>query len=187
MIPVNIKLPDKGELRDGAKLRGYLKIEVFDNAENMNLISWSEGHNIITNEGLDAILDIMLHADTQITTWYCVMSESDTSPAAGMTYAVPSFTETQAYDGATRPVYDEAAAASQSITNEASKASFTMNATKTLYGAGLVGGGGAPATKGDAAGGGTLFNYGAFGASQPVVDDNVVNLTITISAADDGV
>jgi hypothetical protein len=40
--------------------------------------------------------------------------------------------------------------------------------------------------KGDTAGGGALFNYGLFAASQPVVDNNVVNPTITITAADDG-
>ncbi|MGD9212413.1 MAG: hypothetical protein PVI90_16650 [Desulfobacteraceae bacterium] len=170
-----------------ARLQGHLRIEVFDNAKDMNKISESECKNLITDEGLDALLDIMLHGATQITTWYCVISESDTSPAAGMTYAVPSFTETTAYDESTRPAFNEAASSSQSVTNSANKATFTMNATKTLYGAGLVGGGTDGNTKDDQAGGGTLFNYGEFTASQPVISGNVVNLTITISAADDGV
>ena len=184
-VPIKIKLPDG--LKEGARLRGRLDIEIYDNAENMKLISKSSGHNVVTNEGLDALLDIMLHADTQITTWYCVISETDTAGAAGLTYAVPTFTEWTAYDEATRPAYVEAAASSQSITNSANKAVFTANDTKTLYGAGLVGGGSTPGTKDDQAGGGTLFNYGKFAASQPVVSANVVNLTITISAADDGV
>lgn len=154
---------------------------------NYELIDVLKSHNIITNEGLDAILDIMLHASTQITTWYCVMSETNTSPAAGMTYATPSFTETTAYDEANRPEYNEAAASSQSITNSANKAQFTMNATKTLYGAALVGGGTGASTKGDTAGGGTLLCYALFASSRGVVDDDVVNLTYTVSAADDGV
>jgi len=184
-LPFKIKFPNT--VRDGARLRGHLEIEVYDNKENMNLISKSECHNIVTNEGLDSILNIQLHAATQITTWYCVISETDTEGAANLTYAVPSFTELAAYDEGTRPAYVEAASSSQSVTNSANKAVFTANATKTLYGAGLVGGGSTPGTKSDVAGGGTLFNYGKFAASQPVVDDNVVNLTITITGADDGV
>ena len=185
MKPVEVKLPKL--VRDGAKLRGHLEIEVYDNKENMNLVSRSECHNIVTDEGLDAILNIHLHGTTQIGTWYCVISETDTAGAAELTYAVPTFTEWAAYDEATRPAYNEAASSSQSVTNSANKATFTANATKTLYGAGLVGGGSTPGTKSDVAGGGTLFNYGKFAASQPVVDDNVVNLTITITAADDAV
>ena len=186
-LPIKFNIP-KG-FKSGARMKfGWrADIEVFNNAQEMKLIGESTTGDLVVNEGLDAILDIMFHAATQITTWYCVISETDTSPAAAMTYAVPSFTEWQAYDEATRPEYVEAAASSQSITNSANKAVFTASDTKTLYGAGLIGGGSAATTKGNTAGGGTLFDYGEFAASQPVVDDNVVNLTITISAADDGV
>jgi len=182
---VEIKSPEK--IKEGAKLRGHIVIEVFNNKEEMKLIGRSECHNLIVDEGLNRILDIMLHATTQITAWYCVISESNTTPAAGMTYATPTFTEWQAYDEDTRPEYKEAASSSKSVTNSANKAVFTANATKTLYGAGLVGGGTAPSTKGNTDGGGCLFNFGSFAASQPVVDDNVVNLTVTITSSDDGV
>ena len=149
---------------------------------------WQEHcHNIVTDEGLDSVLDVYFHAATQITTWYCCMSESDTAAAANLTYAVPGYTETEAYDEGTRPAYNEAAASGQSITNSANKAAFTINAAKTLYGASLVGGGTDGDTKGDAAGGGTLCCYAKFGSSRAVVDDDVVNLTYTVTAADDGV
>lgn len=184
-VPITIKVPEG--LKEGARLCGHIKVEVFDNAESMKLLSQSECHNLVTNEGLDSLLNVYLHAATQIATWYCVISETDTAPAAAMTYAVPSFTEWAAYDEATRPEYVEAESTARSTTNSANKAVFTASATKTLYGAGLVGGGSAATTKSNTAGGGTLFNYGAFGASQPVVDDNVVNLTVTITSADDGV
>lgn len=186
-IPIKFRLPKGFRLNDGKKYRNVIILEVFNNADEMKLIGKSECRNIVVNEGLNADLDVMFHAATQITTWYCVIAETNTSPAAGMTYAVPVYTEWAAYDETTRPAYVEAAASGQSITNSANKGVFTANATKTLYGAGLVGGGSTPGTKSDAAGGGTLFNFGLFGASQPVVDDNVVNLTVTISAADDGV
>jgi len=172
------------ETKSRAKLKGRFIVECFRKGK----LLWEEDvGNIITNEGLDAILDVMLHAATQITTWYCTLVETDTAPAAGMTYAVPVYTESTAYDEATRPAYVEAAASSQSITNSANKAVFTIDAAKTMYGASLVGGGGAPTTKADAAGGGTLLCYAKFAASRAVVDDDVINLTYTLSAADDGV
>jgi len=149
-------------------------------------LMWTEEvHNIVTNEGLDHILNVVLHGATQITTWYCTLVESDTAPAAGMTYATPVYTESTAYDEATRPEYEEAAASSQSITNSANKATFTISDTKTMYGASLVGGGTDPTVKGNTAGGGTLLCYAKFASSRSVVDDDVLNLTYTISAADD--
>jgi len=167
-----------------ARIGGKFILECRDKEGRLKWIE--EAHNIITNEGLDALLDIMLHDSTQITTWYCVIVESDTEPAAAMTYATPTYTESTAYDEETRPEYEEAASSSQSITNSANKAQFTMNATKTIYGAALVGGGSVPSTKGNTAGGGTLFCYAKLGSSRSVVDDDVLNLTYTVSAADDG-
>lgn len=168
-------------LSERAKFKGEFWIECFD--RHGNLKWWDKSSNIITNEGLDAILNIMLHASTQITTWYCCLIETNTTPVAGMTYAVPAYTESTAYDEATRPAYVEAAASSQSITNSANKATFTMDATKTIYGASLVGGGSAASTKADTAGGGTLLCYSLFSSSRPVVDDDVINLTYALSAS----
>ncbi len=148
---------------------------------------WAEDvHNLVTNQGLNSILDVYLHAATQITTWYCVIFESDSTPAAGWTYATPTYTELQAYDEETRPVYNEGAASNQSISNSGNKAVFTINASKTLYGAAIVGGGSTPSTKANTDGGGTLLCAARFASSRSVVDDDVCNLTYTISAADDG-
>jgi hypothetical protein len=148
------------------------------------LLSRTWDHNLVTNEGLDAWLDIMLHAATQITTWYVGLVESNTTPAAAMTYAVPTFTESSAYSEGTRQEYVEAAASSQSTTNSASKATFSINATKTIYGAALFGGGSAATTKGDVAGGGTLLNYSKFSASKSVVSGDSVEVTVTFNMAD---
>jgi len=185
-VKAGIRLPEGMQIQEGAKLKGKWEIEVYDNKENMNLISKSEAHNILEDEGLNALLNIMLHGATQITTWYCVMFEDDFTPDGDETYAVPGYTETTAYDEGTRPEYNEAESTAKSTTNSANKAVFTMNAAKTLYGAALVGGGTDASTKGDTAGGGTLLCAGKFAASQPVIDTNVVNLTYTVTSADDG-
>jgi hypothetical protein len=140
--------------------------------------------NVCTDEGLNALLDIMFHGASQITSWYVLIFESDTTPDGDTTYAVPVFTESTAYDEATRPAYGGAAASNKVMTNSASKATFTMNATKTIYGGALVGGGSAPSTKGDVAGGGTLYCASKFGTAKSVVDDDVLKVTVTITAAD---
>jgi len=182
MKEIKVNLPSN--LRSGGKFKGVFEVEVRD--KQGNLLSSSRAENIVTDEGLNAFLNIMLHAATQITTWYCVMFEDNFTPDGDETYAVPGYTEFAAYDEATRPEYEEAESTEESITNSANKAVFTANATKTLYGAALVGGGSDPTVKSNTAGGGTLLCAGKFAASQPVVDDNVVNLTYTVTAADAG-
>jgi len=166
------------------------EVEHLRRKQHGSLFSWdymspvSLDSNICTDEGVNAILDIMFHASTQITTWYVLIFESNTTPAAGTTYAVPVFTESTAYDESTRPEYVEAAASSKSLTNSANKASFTINATKTIYGGALVGGGTDASTKADTAGGGTMFCASLFGASKSVIDDDIIRITITINGAD---
>src|SRR3989304_863724 len=146
----------KTVLKSGVKLRGEF---VFECRDKNGHLKWVERiHNIITNEELNHILNVEFHAATPITTWYMILVETDTTPAAGMTYATPVFTESQAYDETTRPEYVEAAASGLSITNSAHKAVFTINATKTMYGGALVGGGAAASPKGHTAGrGGTAL------------------------------
>ena len=169
------------KVKSGAKFRGRFIVECIRKGK----LIWKEDvSNILTNQGLDHILDVVLHGTTPFSPWYCCLVETDTAPAAGMTYAVPTYTESEAYDEGTRPEYNEAASSSQSITNSANKAVFTINATKTMYGASIV----SFATKGDTAqAGARLLCYAKFAASRSVVDDDVINLTYTLTAADDGV
>jgi len=152
---------------------------------NGKLIWVDETRNIVTTEGLNRILDVMFHATTQTTTWYCGLVETDTTATAAMTYDVPVFTESTAYDEATRPAYVEAAASNGSMTNSANKAVFTISGTKTMYGAALF----SINTKGDHTQGANnvLYCYAKFGASRPVFDNDVVNLIYTVTSADDGV
>ena len=138
-----------------------------------------EDNNLVVNEGLNALLDIMFHGSTQITTWYLGLFEGNYTPVAGVTAATitSASTECTAYASATRPAYDEAAAASQAITNSASRASFVFNATKTIYGAFLV----SSSTKSGTSG--TLFSAARFGTAKSVVSSDELLLTYTFSAA----
>lgn len=151
--------------------------------KNKLIDKWEQG-NITTNEGLDGFLDIMFHGSTQVTTWYLAVFETDYTPLVTNTYAVPGYTECTAYGEGTRPAFNEAAASSKVTTNSANKATFTFNATKTIYGSSLVGGGTDPTVKGNTAGGGTLFCSSKFGTSKSVVDTDVLLVTCTITLAD---
>ena len=137
--------------------------------------------NLVTNQGKNALNDIMFNGATQITAWKMMLFESNTEPALAMTYAVPVFTESAAYGEAARPAYQSAASSSQSITNTANRATFTMNATKTIYGCALVGGGSAAGTKSDTAGGGTLYAVSKFAVPKDVIATNILYIGMTIT------
>ena len=148
-------------------------------------IAWKEKiHNLMTDEGINSLLNVYFHAATQITQWYVTIFEDNYTPLVTNTYAVPGYTETTAYSEATRPTFDEAAASGKAITNTASKATFTFSSDKTIYGGALVGGGSAAGTKSDKAGGGVLVCSAKFATSKPVVTNDVLKVTVTISGQD---
>lgn len=138
-----------------------------------------EDHNLVVNEGLNSVLGIMFHGDTQISTWYLGLFEGNYTPVATVTAATitAASTECTAYDESTRVEYNEAAAASQSITNSANRATFTFNATKTIYGAFLVSASAKSATTG------TLFSAARFSTAKSVVSTDQLLLTYTFAAA----
>lgn len=143
------------------------------------IIDTWEQPNLVVNEGLNALLDIMFHGTTQITTWYIGVFEGNYTPVATVTAATitSASTESTAYDESTRVTWNEAAASSQSITNSANRATFTFNATKTIYGAFLVSASAKSATTG------TLFSAAQFSGSKSVVDDDELLLTYSFTAA----
>ena len=140
-------------------------------------------HNLVTNQGKNANLNIMFHGATQIAAWYFVLFEDNYTPLIGDTYAVPGFTETSAYDEATRPAFDESASTAQSLNNSASKATFTFNTVKTIYGGALVGGGTDPTVKSDKAGGGTLYSAAKFSELKPVVSGDILKVWIALTSS----
>ena len=148
------------------------------------LKKWTE-RNLCPNEFLNDALGVVFDSGTQKTAWYMVLFENNHTPAAGDTYAVPGYTECTAYDEVNRPTVNFAVPATQSITNSANQAVFTMNATRTIYGAAIVAGGTAADTKGDVAGGGVLGPVSQFtGGAESVIATNVLNVTVTVSVAD---
>ena len=96
-------------------------------------------HNLVTDEGLDHILGVEFTGVSQITSWYLGIFEGNYTPVATDTAATitANSTESTAYTQSTRVAYT-GVEASQGVTNSAAPATFTFNATKTIYGAFLA-------------------------------------------------
>lgn len=143
-------------------------------------------HNIVTNEGLADVLDVVLDADTQITTWYVTMASTNTTAAATMTAAVPVFTEIDATD-VTETVRQAWSGGSvtgtttASIDNSASPATYTCDtAGFTAYGAALIGGG--TSAFGNTAG--VLYSYSLFASAKAMSSTDTIDVTYTFTATD---
>lgn len=164
------------ELNGSTNVGGVFEFELVRDGKVID--KWSD-HNLVTNEGLNDLLQVYLGNGTQKATWYVGLFEGNYTPVATLTAATVASdaTECVAYAEATRPEWAEAAAASQQITNTASKAAFTINATKTVYGAFLI----SNSTKGGTTG--TLFAISRFAVSRAVVAEDQLLVTYTVQAA----
>ena len=148
---------------------------------------WKERlENLVTTEGLEALLDVMFLGGTQIAAahWYVVLTESGSSATSESTYAVPIYTECTTYTQSNRPTYVGSRTNLQ-IDNIASKVVFTMSSPKNLLGGALIGGGSSGAnTKGDTASSGAkLYCSVDFDELKPVVAMDIVSIAITLTAA----
>jgi hypothetical protein len=135
--------------------------------------------NLVTNEGLNHILNVAFNGATPVSPWYLGIFEGNYTPVAGVTAATitAASTECTAYVAATRQEYVEVASTAQTITNAASRASFVFNATKTIYGAFLASNSAKSATTG------TLFAAARFGSAKAVTTDDELLLTYAFTAA----
>lgn len=138
-----------------------------------------EEHNLVVNEGLNNLLSVYFNAGAQTTTWYLGIFKGNYTPVATVTAATITSASTEAteYASSTRPEYVEAAPASQSITNSASRASFVFNAAINVYGAFLVSSNVKSGTSG------VLFSAARFSSVKAVEIGDELLLTYTFNAA----
>ncbi len=139
--------------------------------------------NIVTNEGLNSVLDVYLNAASQITVWYLTTFTDNITPLATHTASVPGTTEITTANVAesVRETYNANAAASESIDNVAGPvAQYIADNTHTQYGAQLFGGG--TSAFGNTAG--VLWASSLFGAAKAMVALDTIDITYTFTAAD---
>jgi hypothetical protein len=128
---------------------------------------------------LNHILSVIVAGGTQVNPFYVGLFEGNVTPGATLTHATLAsvLTETTAYDETTRQAYVEGSVSAGAVDNGASRAEFTMNATKTIYGGFLA----SSSTKGDTSAG-TCLAAAKFSSSRAVVDDDVLAVKYTLSA-----
>lgn len=169
-------------LRDRIGMRGYVKAECFDKHGNLK---WSEeNHNLVTDEGLNALLTEYLKGSGYTATWYVVPIDVTAAPAAADTYANTMSDANKEFIGfseTARQIWTGGSVASESVDNSASKAVFSITATATIDGAALVD----TITKGSAASG-VLYARADFASARAVVNTDTLEITYTLTSADDG-
>jgi len=175
---------------DSIDAHGHFTVE---HIRDGKVIGKYELDNAITNEGKNKLLDVMFHAVSAITAWYLGLVDGAGSPslAAGDVYAqingTNAWDEFTAYDVAgpssvNRGTWTEGTAASQSITN-ASPVVFDITGAGSVYGLFVVGGGTAPETKSNSAGGGSLWAAAAFTSGTVTVGNgDQLKVTYTVNA-----
>lgn len=163
-----------GRSRSGLRIGGVFGFELVRRGRVID--RWVED-NLVVNQGINHILNVAFNAATQVATWYIGIFEGNYTPVAGDTAAgfPAAATESTAYAESTRVTYVEATSTSQSMTNSASPAAFTINATKTIYGAFMS----SVSTK--SATTGTLVAATRFATSRSVINLDVLNVTYTFN------
>ena len=166
---------------EDAKATGVYYVECHDKDGNLK---WTaESKNLVVNAGLQYMAGTALTSVTQITTWYIGLygAGASNTPAAGDTMSSHAgWTEVVPYSNATRVAATFATATTANpsvVTNSASPASFTINATSTVGGAFLTSGSAKSGTTG------TLFSAADFSSpgDRSVVSGDVLSVTYTFS------
>lgn len=164
-----------------AKAGGVFRIQCLDPKGNLK---WeAESHNLVVNVGLKDMNEKYFTGSAYTAAWYIGLygAAASNNPAAGDTMASHGgWTEETGYSNATRPAatFGTSTTADPSvISNTASPAAFSINASATIGGAFL--------TSNDTKGGttGTLFSAADFAApgDRTVASGDTLNVSYTFS------
>ena len=110
---------------------------------------------------------------------YNYLQKADTAAKINTTVNFPTtngWQEMTSYDEANRQTLTLGTVASQSVNNSASKAVFTISATKTVAGAFVI----TNNTKGGTTG--IIMGAAFFSTARDVLDDDTLNITVTLTA-----
>lgn len=133
--------------------------------------------NGIVDVGINKLLDVMFHADAQITTWYMGLVDNSGFTAFDNGDTMSShggWNEFTTYSETTRVTWTEDAAASRSISNSTS-VDFSINGSGTVKGVFVT----SDNTKSGTTG--TLWATAAFSSAVSVVNGDSLKITYTIS------
>ena len=158
--------------KSNLNIGGMFDIKCFDKEGNLK---WREyKHNIVTDEGIDHLLDVHFHNVTKVHPWY-IMLKGDGAVAAADSLTSSTWAEVTAYDN-DRKEFEENPASSKSISNVGNVASFSINDDATIYGAGL--------TSTASGTNGKLFSVVDFVSHRTVANEDTLTVQYTLTGAD---
>jgi hypothetical protein len=187
--PIIASVMDRFDLRyarkylqdSGLAMHGLVTLDHFRNGD---LIHSQVGKNTFTTEGMARLLNVQFRAQATDAAIYVGIFKNNVTPALANTAAAclgaaGTYGECQDADydspATNRPAYTMASTSTAVATNTASKATFVMNASITVYGAFLASSQAKTATTG------TLFCAKAFAASRAVIADDELAVTYQIT------
>lgn len=157
---------------------GVFRVWCYDRVGNLR---WHDtAQNMVVAAGINSILDVVFAGSTQITTWYVGLTDGTPTVASGDTISSHAGWGEQSteYDEAARPTFVDVRT-THTVSNSASKASYTINTAVTVGGAFLAS---AP-NKGGATG--TLMCAAAFtGGDKTLGDGDTLNVQYDFTGAD---
>ena len=164
--------PRMDTLSNRVVVKNTYLFECFDKDGNLK---WREEvPNLVTNAGLNDLLDKYLKGSSYTAAFYVGLKGSGSAAAANTLASHSGWSEITAYSG-NRKALTLGSVSSQSVDNSASKASFAINGSATVAGAFV-----ATASSGTS---GTLYGVADFGASRSVENGDTLNVTVTLTAA----
>ena len=161
----------------GVSVENHWIIECLDKDGRLK---WKEEFdNLVTTEGLNALLNNSFNAAAGSVAWYVGLV---TGPGSGTTFAAGDtlashggWTEANPYSG-NRPAWTKNGAASGgAMSNSSSKASFAITGSATIAGAFL-----ASVNTGTT---GILYGEGDFSADRSVINGDTLNVQVDLNAA----
>lgn len=143
-------------------------------------VKWvEEFSNLITTEGLNHVLSIVLDGGTQITTWYLGLKNAGSAAAGDTMSSHAGWTENQNYSEGVRQTCTLGTASAGSIDNVGNEAVFSIDTdSQTIAGVFLT----SNNTKGGTTG--TLYSVGDFASSKAADNGDTLTVTATFTAAD---
>ena len=168
---------ERALFKNAIRIGGIFEADCFDKNGNRK---WSDvAKNLVVNEGLNHILNVQFHGTAQVGTWYVGLKEAGTAASVHTLASHAAWAEATGYTTGLRKAYVEATASGKSITNSASKASYAISSSATIAGAFVC-----SVTSGTS---GILFCAADFTSPRAVENGDTLEVTYTLSAADDGV
>jgi hypothetical protein len=178
------------EAQRGVSIAAKAPVTVFtfELVRNGKVVDRWTVHNVVTTEGANSILNCYFKATSCPATWYVGLVDNAGFTAVAATDTAAKITtsanppttngwqELSAYSESVRQTLTLGTVSAGSVDNSASKAVFTMNATNTVKGAFL-------STSSTKSGGtaGVLYSPAAFSSTKAVENNDVLNVTATIT------